>query len=128
MYHCRSSRLFIGSSDVLLRLRDSGDSGVFLLSSCGFGVGVLLVLFGLFGGNVTVEVGRVVDVFEHAAVSQGKESGTDSTDEGSEQVDSKDGGVESLLLNLVLEGREGDRNGRVKRGTGVGSGNKDHGG
>ena len=86
------------------------------------------MVYGFVGIGVIAEVGLRVDVFEHAAVSPGEESSTDGADDGSEQVDPEDGGVESLLLNLVLEGGKGDRNGRVERSTGVGSGNEDHGG
>lgn len=73
------------------------------------------------------ERGFGVNVGKHAAVSPGEESGTDGSEEGSDEVDLKVVLVSSGFHDLSLEAVESNGNSRVKRSSGVGSSNEDHG-
>lgn len=60
-------------------------------------------------------------------MSPGEESGTDSSEEGSDDVDLNHV-VVAGLHDLALENVEGEGDSGVERGSGVGSSNEDHGG
>lgn len=61
-------------------------------------------------------------------MSPGEESSTDGSEEGSDEVDLEVVLVSSGFHDLSLEGVESNGNGGVKRSSGVGSSNEDHGG